>query len=133
MATYKLGVLQSVAVGDGVAALDIQFDGRITAIDWSMDADIDAADETTNAEVSFLSVNTIGSNDARGSISACKAAISLITSESGLTSVNKTISGLSIPVAAGERIFLHTTGSIVGIEVYLYVEDDSDTRLRRRR
>jgi len=133
MSVYKLGVLQSQAVGDDVASLDVQFDGHITAIDWSMDADIDAADETTNAEVSFLSVNTIGANDARGSISACKAAISLVTAESGLTSVNKTISGLRIPVNQGERIHLHTTGSIVGIEVYLYVEDSSDPRLRRRR
>lgn len=136
MSVYKL-YAAFTTTADSLASLDVQFDGIITCVDWSVMADLDANAEAFEAEVSFLSSRTIGKNDARGSISSIAAqAAGAEAAGFAITQVNKPVSGLRIPVSAGERIHLHaelTTTADVKATVYLHVEDSADPRLRRRR
>jgi len=134
MSIYKL-YASVAATADGIASLDIQFDGVITAIDWTVTGDLDADLEAYIAEVSFLSTNTLSANDSRGSLSQvgerAAGTPGFVVSRS-----QKTVSGLRVPVSAGERMYMHAslTGSgSMDATCYLHVEDTSDPRLRRRR
>jgi len=133
MSVYKLQNA-FVATADSAASLDIQFDGIITALQWAIRSDMDADGEAWDAEVSFLSTRTIDSNDSRGSISQMSEMAAGTPGQS--YGGNLGLSGLRIPVSAGERIHLHAQlngTAIVNVTVYLHVEDTSDPRLRRRR
>jgi len=133
MTVYKLKKGFS-ASADSAASLDIQFDGVLTAVWWSVKGDFDADGEKFDGEVSFLSSNTIAATDSRGSISSVSAQAA--GTPSPTFGINSGISGLKIGVAQGERIHLHgilTTTADVECSVYLYVEDRGDPRLRRRR
>ena len=134
MAIYKLRHLFAASQDSGVS-LDIQFDGVLNAYWWSIYADLDADIENYQVECSFLSSNTLAVNDARGSISCCQ---SVASGTPGFidNNVNAGLSGLQVPVVAGERVHLHavlfgTTNVLAAI--YLYVNDRVDQRLRRRR
>lgn len=134
MTIYKL-YNEFTSSADSGALLDIQFDGVITAIDWNVRADLDADTEAYNVELSFLSTNTFTVNDSRGSISMVGAQAS---GTPGFIDhvVAKGLSGLAIPVTAGERVHLHGTlagTASVRAHCYLHVEDRADPRLRRRR
>lgn len=135
MSIYKL---QAAGVGgaqDGAGALDIQFEGTITAIHGSMVAVLDLASEFCQAEVNFLSVNTINSNDSRGSLLIIQAQAS--GTGVGVPSfVNSGVGPMDVPVAAGERVFLHlfaAAGVISTVQFHLYVRDGAVPALRRRR
>lgn len=138
MSVYKL---KGSATGDtenSVASLDVQFDGVITGALLCGFADIDADAEFAACEASFLSTNTLSSNDARGSIIAGYIRGSAGGTPATLldTSVNTSIGGVTIPVTAGERIHMHCSGStgVTGTyQVYLYVDDKANSDLRRRR
>lgn len=134
MSTYKL---RNAFTGsdEDAAALDIQFPGILTAYWWSVTADLDADSESFLLEVSFLSSSTFLTNDARGSISVVSGT-GVGTPGFIYPQINGGLSGLRIPVSAGERVHMH--GSLSGTanviaSCYLYVEDSSDPRLRRRR
>lgn len=133
MSTYKMAVAEAAGTGDGLAQLDIQFDGVLTAVDWAACFHLDAADEQGTCELSFLSANQIGNNDARGSISMIRQRLTSLTAEAGPLGVNKSVTGLEIPVTRGERVYLHLTGVVAVVDCYLHVSDRSDPRLRRRR
>lgn len=123
------------ASADGGASLDVQFDGVITCLDWHVLADLDADGEIAAVEVSFLSSNTLGVNDARGSLSAIRMRAAG-TPGFAVAAVNKAVSGIRVPVSAGERIYLHAllTGTAdVTAGVHIHVDDAADPRLRRRR
>lgn len=136
MSVYKLYGAGTGGTQNSLASLDIQFDGTVTAIHGSLAADMDADSESVTAEASFLSVNTSGVNDARGSLITLAAQMSLTTSGVAVTAINSGVSNLSIPVSAGERVHLHLTGA-AGVtslvSVYLYVDDGAPAQLRRRR
>lgn len=133
MSVYKLYGAGSGGTENSIASLDVQFDGTIVAIHGSMQMDLDADGEAVNYEVSFLSSNTVAVNDSRGSLMIMNGITSAAT---GLGSRQSSVSGLSIPVAAGERIHMHVT-STAGVgstaHFYLYVNDDAPAALRRRR
>ncbi len=136
MSVYKL-YNNFAASADAGASLDIMFDGEIVAIDWAVRADLDANGEEYCCEVSFLSSNTFASNDSRGSISiVCEQVAGAEAAGFAISGINKSVTGIRIPVSAGERIYLHslqsTTGQVTPT-VYLHVDDRSDPRLRRRR
>jgi len=123
---------------DGLAQLDVQFDGHIVA--WYITATAAAADglgDGFEIEVSFLSGSMFVNNDARGIIAMASAIQNFLTTGGAGLYVNTGMSGLSIPVNAGERIFMHYNGiSAPGATLchaILYVEDSSDPLLRRRR
>lgn len=134
MSTYKLACPQDSATADAIASVDIQFDGVIRVVDWAYEPNLDAADENGRAEVSFLSVSSFASNDARGSISIARQRLSLLTAEAGQMGVSKVVAGLNIPVSAGERLYLHLGGNCThSCDVYVHVDDQANVNLRRRR
>ena len=136
MSVYKLFGAGTGGTQESVASLDVQFDGRITAIHGSANADMDADGESFQCEASFLSSTTIAVNDSRGSLFIMQAQMSLTTSGVMNGSLNSGVSGLNIPVAAGERIHLHlggASGVTSSTNIYLYVDDDAPAALRRRR
>lgn len=126
----------STASADSVAQLDIQFDGHITAWHAALECQAVADAEGAAYEVSFLSSNTLTSNDSRGSILIVRYLAELTTSGATTTTMNDGLSGLYIPVTAGERIWVHAeiTGTLTSeFNAHLYVEDAADPNLRRRR
>jgi len=136
MTVYKIASATTGGAEVALAQLDIQFDGEIIAVWGTLTADLDADQELIRAEVSFLASNTIGLNDARGSILEIGMQQGFTTSGSHVGAVNAGLSGLMIPVMAGERVFLHAqaTAGIAGIATfYLYTRDTGRPRLRRRR
>jgi hypothetical protein len=135
MSVYKLNCDISGGTQNAINQLDVQFDGTIVAVNQNLTVDLDADQEFAHGEVSFLSTNTIYSNDARGTIAEMAAQLNLTTS-GGAAGFNHHLSGLSIPVSAGERIFGHviSTAGVTGTyNAILYVDDRADVNLRRRR
>ena len=135
---YKLnGPQSSGAVTDGIATLDIQEDGFITAVMLNIHADgMDAFNDRLQGEVSFMSSNTFDVNDTRGSICMHSLSQQLLTSGGGIGASSIAVSGLQIPVDAGERVHLHGKsegGSQAHITCYLYVEDSQDSKQRPKR
>lgn len=125
----------AAASADSIANLDIQFTGEIVA--WQMTAagaSMATADDAFGVECSFLSSSMFASNDARGVI--CRVQ-NQIGAAGGQSEVHESLSGLAIPVVAGERVHLHAavsggTGTVAAF-VLLYVLDSQDPNLRRRR
>lgn len=136
MSVYKLYGAGSGGVENALAQIDIQFDGEIEALALDAFADMDADGEFFSCEVSFLSTNTITVNDARGSLLSGRTQMHISTSGISNGQVNHSVGGLSIPVSAGERVFLHLSAS-AGLasqaNAYVYVRDRVRPGLRRRR
>lgn len=136
MSTYQI-YGSNTGSADGVASIDIQFDGHIAAWNAWYDSTLTTtADDFAGMEVSFLSVNTATANDARGVIFSLANRLTLVTSGATLASGNGSLGGLSIPVSRGERVYLHlfaTAGNVVQGMAQLYVEDQVSPSIRRRR
>lgn len=137
MSIYKLRAAGTGGTQNDVASLDVQFDGIIQGLFGSLIADLDADLEYCQVEASFLSTNTIGSNDSRGSLIIISTQIQAVTAASVVPgSVNGGIGGLEVPISAGERLHLHIDAS-AGVtsvaQLYIYTRDSGDPRLRRRR
>lgn len=135
MSIYKLYGTNSGS-GDAVASLDIQFDGEIVGYSMFGHGDDLLSDEVSSAEVSFLSTSSFTSNDARGVIACHGIKHTFTTSGAGTQSYNVAQSGLSIPVVAGERMYLHLNGVAAKTHTascILYVADQADVNIRRRR
>lgn len=137
MSIYKLRGPGTGGTEDSIANLDIQFDGEIVAMLGTLSVDLDADAETSAVEVSFLSTNTFGVNDTRGSLFMMRIQASELTAVGhNLGAVNNSVSGVRIPVTAGERIHMHitsTAGVVCTAHVYMYVNDGTPSELRRRR
>ena len=67
MSIYKLQGTISGGTENSLAQLDVQFDGTIVAISASIHAELDADNDVGEAEVSFLSTNTLSSNSSAAS------------------------------------------------------------------
>ena len=108
-------VIQMYGTGDGgtddaVANIDIPQDGTITGIDWAVESTLNADGEVTGVELSFIATNQMAVNDARGALSVVRAALGLLTSGAGVTSINKFVP-MDIDVSGGERLYLHIVAS----------------------
>lgn len=118
---------------NAIAAVDVPRDGTITGVEWCVQADLDADQEIVIAQLGFGSVQNFG-NDARSVISEVGAQTSVVTSGFGMVIINEWRGNLDIPVAAGERLYLHVTsasgvtGSVRSIVHYSYDEPRSRTR-----
>lgn len=121
---------------NNIANIDVPLDGNLIGIDWSVYADLDADGESARYEVSFASSNGIGSNDLRASISQVAMWASMTTSGQAQHSVNKFVALPDIPVAGGERIYLHaiaSAGVAAGVACVLHFDFDLNRPLPRRR
>ena len=133
---YKLFGTGSVgATVDGIASLDIQEDGIITAIAAIITATgMDASGDLAKIEGSFMSSNTFAVNDTRGSLITVALAQNFLTTGGGVGSPNLAFGGLTIPIEAGERVFMHAiadAGVTPSGTIYLYVEDLRDVKGQR--
>lgn len=136
MSVYKLAAVGSGGTEDGIAQLDIQFTGTITAILGTMAAGLAANGEKSAVEVSFISTNGLGTNDTRGSLFAMRQELLVGASGAAFNTVNNAVGGLKIPVGAGERIWMHIDASAsrsTNAEVYLYVDDGANVQTPQRR
>lgn len=133
MSVYKLAASSTGGSQDAIAQLDIQFDGIITAMHGSVANQGTTAGNSVEFEASFLSVNTINTNDTRGSLFTLGMRIS--AAGAGNTA-NSGVGGLAIAVNAGERVWLHALGtaSVSGTaNIYIYVEDGQGVPVANRR
>lgn len=136
---YKLfGAVPNAATTNGIATLDLQDDGFITAVLMYIDpSTLDAVDDEVRGEVSFMSTNTFAVNDTRGSIFMHGVSQQFLTSGGSAGNLTQTLGGLLIPVEAGERVHLHSLsvagGSGSSITCYLYIEDTQETKQRPKR
>lgn len=137
MSIYKLSGTGTGGTEDALAQLDVQFDGIITAIAGHIRSTMTGAGQFATAEASFLSTNTVGTNDTRGSIFSVSTSLTGNTSGFTQGTENNNVGGLNIRVNAGERLWLHFSASASLAsdgQIYLYVEDGQDvpTATRRR-
>jgi len=131
-------LIQMAAQGTGgtqnsLANIDIPEDARLTLVDWTMVAALNADAEVIRYELSFIATNQLDTNDVRGVITVCGSKLGLLTSGAGTTSVNKAVP-MSIIVAGGERIYLHadaTAGVVSNVNAILHFEVPTPRATRR--
>lgn len=123
---YKLFASGTVSA-DGAASLDIQEDGQLCAALLDLTATAaDALDDGGSAEISFSSTSGFTTNDTRASILGISRNQAFLTSGGGGVggSVFMTFAPHGIPMAAGERIYLHLgvtgSGPTVRVRCWLY-------------
>jgi len=119
------------------ASFDVQFDGAILAYDiWVAPQGVATDADYAGVEISFLSSSSLTVNDARGVIASIYDSVVLNAAGQSYAAMRCCLSGLMIPVTAGERIHMHisqSAGNSLLASSRLYVEDAQDPRLRRRR
>ncbi len=118
---------------DNLANIDVPGNGTIVGVDWSIRGPTPGADYTALAQVSFGSVSTFVTNDARAVISTCALGYDLTTSGAGITHANKYVSLPHLPVAMGERIYLHVTSTAGALTVNVAIHFDFDLDRPRAR
>lgn len=139
MAELMVYKLYSATAGDAAASLDILFNGAIQGMLFDLTVTgADALNDGMSLEVSFASVSGMVANDTRASIGGIKSNQGFLTSGGGQTgkAVAVTFGMDGIPVAAGERIYLHTasTGTVTfAASVWLYVRVTDSRQIMRRR
>lgn len=122
---------------DALAMIDIPQDGFLIGIDWDLNTTLDAANERTECELSFIATNQLTANDVRGRLSSVSVQTELLTSV-GLQaySVQKWLGSFDIAVAGGERLFLHalsTTGVAGRVRCNLFIDFTGGTTRRSAR
>lgn len=138
MAT-KVYRLSSAFTADGNVAVDIRDDGFITSMVLDLDCpDAGGALDGLTAELGMSSVasatETALTNDVMTSLLA--ASLHVVGANVGMCSKVSSVSGLRIPVFAGERLFLHvdlTSVSPARALGYVYVDHASLDDLGRVR
>ena len=136
MSIYKLSGTGTGGTEDALAQLDVQFDGIITAVTGHIRSTMTGAGQFATAEISFLSNNTVGTNDTRGSIFSVSTSVTGTTSGFFQGTQHNNAAGLAVRLNAGERIWLHFSAS-AGLasegQIYVYVEDGQDVPTAQRR
>ena len=131
---YKL---YASAAAAGSVSMDIQRDGHITGLllDLSIEG-ANALDDEGAMEVSFSASAAFTTSDTRASIGGLHAVQGFLTTGGSQTGKVVSVAGLMIPVAAGERVYMHygaITGTLTLVaRAWLYVDDGSDGRERPR-
>lgn len=140
MATDILGMYGNISGGtqDALASIDIPQDGVITGVDLDLNANLDADDEDVAGEVSFIATNQLSQNDVRGRITSVSAHVAVLTSGIPVVSTQKFVGPMDLPVAGGERLYLHvvSTASVNGTfraNVHLDVSSRAGSRRSARR
>jgi len=133
-----IGMFGAVTGGvqDSIAMIDIPQDGFIIGIDWDVNA-LMIASALLSAELSFIASNQLVTNDVRGRLSSISVQNAQSTAV-GLNnvSVQKWLGSFDIPVAGGERMFIHvvsTAGLTGNVRCNMYVDLGTVTRRSARR
>lgn len=126
----------SATPANAVAQVDVPMDGMILGVEWSLWLPTDpAGDFAVQAQLSFGSTGVFASNDARQVLSNAVLSGGLTTSGAQQTSLHQLSPLPELPVGAGERLYIHTNGSAVTINLFANVHFDFDINPRpvRRR
>lgn len=120
---------------NNLASIDVPRDGKMIGIDWAAVVDPSGADFSVTIQVSFGSTAQSAVNDSRSSISNIRIGADLTTSGAAVMHANKYTSLPDIAVGAGERIYVHATGTaiVVTFDVCLHFDFELDRALARRR
>jgi len=110
---YKMYATGTVSA-DAAATIDVQEDGEICSI--LLDTSIQSGDNLSDgvaSEVSFASVSGFGTNDTRASLIGARVYQAFLTSGGGPIQKTTfiTFAPNGIPVAAGERLYMHVLQS----------------------
>lgn len=120
---------------NALAQIDCPLSGNITGVAWVLSADVDADQDFATAEVSFGSVYVLA-NDSRQVISIAGVGASQVTAASVVRIDTNYYDAMSLPVSAGERIYLHVnaTASLPGTaNAIIHFDFDIDRPQARRR
>jgi hypothetical protein len=104
-------VATSTGTADDLTSIDIPEDGEIIAVNGVIQSPDAALAEGNTVELSFLSVNQMTANDARGSIFNIVGRAQGGTGVIGYAVNSNLTLPKGIPVVAGERIHLHNVMS----------------------
>lgn len=120
----------------GNAAIDIPEDGIIDAVSLGCTGfNATPADgDYSHAEVSFMSVNSFGTNDVRGSLCTVSVGYAGAAAADGLKATPSVpfcmMNNLGVRVSAGERVYLHAINKNSDQQVlavaYLFIRDKLD-------
>jgi len=101
-----------------LAAIDVPRNGKLTCVTWNCYADLDADVDLLFAQLSFGSVGNT-QNDVRHVISNCVMYAPELTAVGAVTAYANYSDPMDLPVAGGERIYVHSlsTASITGVIV----------------
>lgn len=123
-------------VQDALASIDVPQDGLLMSCTMSLDFAGDADGDNVEASVSFGSTST-SANDSRQVICVGVGSVQLTTSGTTQLGQNWNVTFANgIPVAAGERIFIHIiasaslTSSLTALLCFSF--DESRAQMRRR-
>jgi len=133
-------VIQMSAAGTGgtesaLVSIDIPQNGSILGVQWACSCLLNADAEVFEAQLSFGSANS-NTNDSRQVISSLRMTASLVTAAGAVPVFANYYCPLpDLPVAAGERLFIHaaaTAGVTSTIRCFLHLSfDEPSTRVRR--
>lgn len=138
MSMYKMSATNIVTT-DAIQSLDVREDGHIIAIGgYVVASGVDAQNEGAEIELSFASVSGFGANDTLNQIFGMTSGAHSVTTSGGSPGgQNCWVSGLRIPITAGERIYMHiiVRGTLTALRtnVWIMVEDGVSVRPVRRR
>jgi len=126
----------STSSADAVMSVDIQEDGVIEGMLFEHQGAGDAVNEGARWEVSFASTSGFASNDTRASIAGISQRSAAGVATTGGYMGLAVFVPLEIPVAAGERIYGHTsvsgTPTSNALAVWLYIRQKGDPARSRR-
>lgn len=98
---------------DSMNSIDVPQDGSLLGVDWAVSVAASGADFAVNVQLSFGSTSALVTNDVRAPVSTRRMSADLTTSGAAMTSLNVFVPLPKIPVAAGERIYLHASGTAI--------------------
>lgn len=102
---------------NSVASIDIPQDGELESVFWAAGM-VTGADVDQTWQLSFASVIQ-AVNDARNVISSIRLIHDFTTSGAAMAAVNQLDLLSGIPVAAGERVYLHGSGTATAATIHL--------------
>lgn len=109
---------------ESVSVVDIPEDGIITGIQVSHFGDLDADEDVSNMEISFIASLQMNTNDTRASLVVSRLRASLVTSGLAQTATNFYVP-MNVRVFSGERLHMHfnaTAGVASGGNALIHLE-----------
>lgn len=121
---YKL-YANTATSSNAAASIIVQRDGYIHAIAGNMAADNTADGSSFLAELSTQSVSQATTNDTLGVLFALREYHNSGAAGTFLSGKSSSVSGLAIPVKAGDRLYLNTSQTAVNLytEFFVYVAE----------
>lgn len=132
-------MMRAISTGgteSSLASVDIPNDGFLAGVEWACSSDYDTDNDTQAWQLSF-GATAVTTNDNRQVISnIVVGGLTFTAGGSVIANANMYVKLPDVPVAAGERIFLHSiaAASVVGnanVNIHLSA-DASRAQVRRR-